>query len=78
MQGALRITTIVKSDHRIEITDPALPPGNPVDVIVLLPTPIPGRHSVIDVLDAAPGGLAFKSADEVDAYLSEERDSWES
>lgn len=77
MQGALRITTIVKSDHRIEITDPALPPGNPVDVIVLLPSPVAARRSVIEVLDAAPGGLAFKTADEVDQYLGEERDSWE-
>jgi hypothetical protein len=35
------------------------------------------RQSALDILDELPGGRIFKTADEVDAYLREERDSWE-
>ncbi len=34
------------------------------------------RKSVVDVLAEAPGHLAFQTAEEVDAYISEERDAW--
>jgi hypothetical protein len=34
------------------------------------------RH-VIDILSALPGHQIFHSAEEVDAYVLKERDSWE-
>jgi len=49
-----------------------------VDVIVLFPQEADvSRRSVVDVLAEAPGHLAFHSAEEVDAYVREERDAWE-
>lgn len=78
MQSALRMTTLVQSGGKIELVNADLPPGQSVEVIVLLPSPSDiSRRSILDVLAEAPGHLAFQSAAEVDAYLSEERDAWE-
>lgn len=78
MQSAIRMTTLVQPGGKIEVTDTQLPAGQSVEVIVLLPSPsaIP-RRSILEVLADAPGHLAFQTADEVDAYLREERDAWE-
>ncbi len=78
MQSALRLTTWVQPGGRLEISDTRLPTDKPVDVIVLFPQPEDiTRRSIVDVLAEAPGHLAFQTAEEVDAYLCEERDAWE-
>lgn len=78
MQAALHLKTTIQPGGRIEIADTQLPSGTNVDVIVLLPlaTP-PARRSAVDILAEAPGQRVFKTAAEVDAYLHEERDSWD-
>jgi hypothetical protein len=78
MQSALRFTAWVQPGGIIQVEDGQLPAGQPVEVIVLLPPSyaLP-RRSIIDVLAEAPGHLAFQTAEEVDSYLNEERDSWE-
>ena len=79
MQSALRMTAWVQPGGTIEISDSQLPTGKSVEVIVLLPNPHQmSRRSIIDILAEAPGHLAFQTAEEVDAYLREERDAWES
>ncbi len=35
------------------------------------------RLSVLDIIEGLPGGRIFKTSAEADAYLREERDSWE-
>jgi len=35
------------------------------------------RQSMLDILEELPGGRIFKTSAEVDAYLREERDSWD-
>jgi hypothetical protein len=78
MQAALRLTARVQSGGKVEIIDEQLPAGVAVDVIVLVSRPFEGaRPSIEEVLAQAPGHLAFQSAEEVDAYLREERDAWE-
>ena len=78
MQSALRMTALVQPGGKIEVTDTDLPAGQSVEVIVLLPAPSAvARPSILDVLAEAPGHVAFRTADEVDAYLREERDAWE-
>jgi len=78
MQPAMHLKTAVLPGGRIEVTDLKLPVGEWVDVFVLLPHyPATVRRSAIDVLTEAPGHCLFKTADEVDAYIKEERDSWE-
>jgi len=78
MQAALHITTEVKQGGKIEITDTQLPVGQSVEVIVLLPSATGvARRSIVEILAEAPGHLAFQTAEEIDQYLREERDSWD-
>jgi hypothetical protein len=78
MQAALRVKTTVLPGGKIEVTDPQLPSGEAVDVIVLFPEPpATPRRSISDVLAEAPGHILFQTTEDVDAYLREERDSWE-
>lgn len=49
-----------------------------VKVILLSSEPeSDNRQSIMEVLDKAPGQRVFKSANEVDAFLKSERDSWQ-
>jgi hypothetical protein len=37
----------------------------------------PDVERAIDIINEAPGHFVFKTAEEVDTYLQEERDSWD-
>jgi hypothetical protein len=71
--------TTVLPGHRLEITDPAFPEGAKVEVIVVLPEkPAPARRSMLEFLATLrPGPLLFKTPEEANRYLQEERDSWD-
>ena len=75
MQKALHVRTIVQPGGKIEIVDQGLPVGESVDVVVSQ-LPESERRSAVDILAEAPGGLAFKTAADVAAYLKEEKESW--
>ena len=75
MQEALRIRTTVQPGGKVEIVDQNLPVGEDVDVVVS-PAPARDRRSAVDILDEAPGGLVFKTAADVAAYLKEEKEAW--
>ena len=75
MQRALHIRTTVQPGGKIEIVDLELPVGEDVDVVVSPASPM-ARRSVVDILNEAPGGLVFKTAADVAAYLKEEKGSW--
>jgi hypothetical protein len=78
MDTAVRLTALVQPGGKIEVISPELPTGQSVEVIVLVPGLARGqRPSVLDVLAAAPGHLAFTNAAEVDAYVRGECDAWE-
>jgi hypothetical protein len=79
MQSALRIETTILPGHRLEITAPELPEGARVEVIVVLPNkPASARLSMLEFLATLPPGpLLFKTAEEANKYLQEERASWE-
>ena len=84
MQTALKIQTTVTAEGKIEISMPELPPGKPVEVIILLPEQaangepvISQQRSALDILNQAPGGRQFKTAAEVTTYLRRERDTWD-
>ena len=74
----VRVKTVVLPGGRIEISTPELIPGQQATVVVTVEDKKPDelRH-VIDILTALPGHQLFHSAEEVDAYIREERDSWE-
>ncbi len=75
MQKALHIRTTVLPGGKIEIVDHELPVGEFVDVIVSQ-SQASERRSAVDILAEAPGGLAFKTAADVTAYLKVEKGSW--
>lgn len=78
MQQALRITTTVLPNSKIEITAPELPPGTAVEVIILVAVPTPdAMRSAVDVLAEAPGQRAFKTVEDVTTYISQERAAWD-
>jgi hypothetical protein len=79
MRASLRLETTVLPGHRLEVSAPELPEGARVEVIVLLPEQkVPPRQSMLEFLATLPPGpLLFKSPEEADRYIQEERDSWE-
>ena len=76
MQRALHIRAKVQPGGKIEIVSPELPVGASVDVVVSA-TPPSERRSAVDILAEAPGGLVFKTAGDVAAYLREEKEAWD-
>ena len=79
MQTALRMETTVLPGHRLEISAPELPEGATVEVIVVLPEkPEMQFGSALEFLESLPPGpRAFKTWDEYEHHLREERNSWE-
>lgn len=78
MRQALHITTRILPGGKIEIASPDLQPGEPVEVFIVPgQSDEPTRRSALDILAEAPGHRLFENAAHVDAYLREERDSWD-
>lgn len=75
MQKALHMRTTVLPGGKVEIVSQELQVGEDVDVVVS-PASSSGRRSAVDILNEAPGGLVFKTAADVAAYLREEKKSW--
>jgi len=79
MQTTLRLETTVLPGHRLEISDPELPDGATVEVIVALPTKVePPRISMLEFLESLPAGpRAFPTWEEYERHLQAEKDAWE-
>lgn len=90
MQQVLHEQVTVQPGGRVELVCPDLKAGEVVDVVVSAgfesdrssvgQTGVERsrrRRSVLDILNEAPGHLLFKTAQEVDEYIREERDSWD-
>jgi hypothetical protein len=78
MQPALHISTKVLPGSKIEIFDPELQVGDAVEVFVIIRKNSSRTHrSAIDLLDELPGQRLFKTPEEVDQYLQEERSAWD-
>lgn len=79
MQTTLRVETTILPGHRLEIRDPKLPEGAKVEVTVVVPgQPSSPFKSALEFLDSLPTGpLAFKSWDEYERHLKEEREAWD-
>lgn len=81
MATAIHREAIVGPDGKIEISAPELAPGQHVSISIEPMEPVEqppqDKPHAIDVLERMPGHRLFKTAEEVDAYLREERDSWD-
>ena len=79
MQSAIRITTRVLPNGKVELQLSPETAGNEVEVfIVLLEKPTVPALSAIDIINRShKHQKLFKTSEEVDQYLRTERDSWE-
>ena len=75
-QPAIQFQTTVLPGHRIEVSAPELPEGSQVTVTVDLAQPSPKRR-LRDVLAGYAGGQVFRTAEEADTHLRQERESWD-
>jgi len=77
MLNELRQKAIVQPGGVIEICSPELPSGTTVEVIILIESPpAEPEKPLISFVGAAKG--SFVTSEEVDQFIRQERDSWES
>jgi hypothetical protein len=78
MKAALRITTTVLPGSKIEITDPGLVVGEPVDVIVVTHSRVRRKkRTVMDIIESGRLPRRTTSPEDVDRRIQEERSSWD-
>ena len=76
MQKALHLKATVLPGGKVEFVRPELEAGQTVDVVVLHESDARGR-SIMDILNSGPEQRLFRTAEEVRAYLAEEKASWD-
>lgn len=78
MAAPIYTEATVAPDGQIHISVPGLAPGQRVRVSIEPgeAPPAEKRHAA-DILAEMPGHRLFKTAEEVDTYINEERDSWD-
>ncbi|MBI2190737.1 MAG: hypothetical protein HYU36_01980 [Planctomycetes bacterium] len=79
MLRAILETVVVQSDGQVVVRSPELPPpGTPTEVVVMFEEhPSKAVPTPLTRLMGALRGV-YGSQEEADAYLNQERDSWES
>ncbi|MCY3921241.1 MAG: hypothetical protein OXN86_09235 [Chloroflexota bacterium] len=76
MRNTLRKRVTVQSGGRLEIMDPDLEAGERVDVLISPVGPAESR-SAWQMISEGPTERVFRTARDVDAYVAEERSSWD-
>ena len=78
MGTVIHTRAVVRPDGSIEIRAPELTPGQEVEITIEAQAAEPEeKKHVIGITKNLPGHLEFQTAEEVDAYIREERDSWD-
>lgn len=77
MATIIQREAIVGPDGKIEINAPELAPGQHVKITIEPRSAPIEKRPAIEILRDSPGHRLFKTAEEVDAYIREERDSWD-
>lgn len=78
MEAALRITTKVLPGKKIEVSSPELVEGEAVEILIVLPGPAKRqKRSVMDIIEGGGFPSRGTTAEEVDRYIEQERDSWD-
>lgn len=80
MQPALHITTKVLPGNKIEIQVPEAAIGDTVDVFVVLAEKCESkRRSVVELIEEIRSKRpSFRTTEDIDKQLREERESWDS
>ena len=76
MQKALHIRATVQPGGKVEFASPELAVGETVDVVVLHESIEKGRP-IVEILNSGPERRLFQTAEEVQAYLAQEKASWD-
>lgn len=76
MSTAIQIETTILPGGRIDISSPELVSGQKARVFVIIEEAHTEKRPLAEILSEYVGGRLFKSIEEVDAYIREERDSW--
>lgn len=76
MVRELRRRATVMPGGRVEVSDPELPVGHTVEVVVLHDSPNE-NPSILQILNSGPKDRLFNTPEEVRAYLEEEKASWD-
>ncbi|WNZ22513.1 hypothetical protein HJG54_06335 [Leptolyngbya sp. NK1-12] len=78
MQTALHVTTRVLPGNKIEIELPPGSEGQEVNVFVVLPEQPPAKRvNVLELIEEARRYRIGMTGEQIDAYLREERASWD-
>jgi hypothetical protein len=78
MQSAIRITTRVLPNGKIELQLPPESAGDEVEVFVVLPDKqAQPRKTTLEILEEAHKHGPFRTVEEIDHDLRIERDSWD-
>ena len=84
MSAVIHREAVVGPDGKIEISAPELQPGQRVSITIepepeadVTTYPPEGKLPMIDLMDEGPGQRLFKTAEEVDEYIRQERESWD-
>ncbi len=78
MSTIIHTSATVNPDSKIEISAPELVPGQRVEVTIQTEESTPTKKQrAAEILAELPGHLEFQTAEEVDACIREERDSWD-
>jgi hypothetical protein len=74
----LRMKTRVLPGGKIEISAPELIAGQEATIVVTVEdNKLNGQGHVIDLLKQAAGHQLFSTAEEIDTYIRQERESWD-
>ncbi|QDZ39060.1 hypothetical protein FRE64_03390 [Euhalothece natronophila Z-M001] len=77
-QSAIHLTTKVLPGNRIEVELPSELEGKAVDVFVVLPKESPNqKKNILEIIEEARKHRMGMTPEEIDAYLAEERESWD-
>ncbi len=78
MSAIIHREAVVGPDGKIEILAPELQPGQRVAITIEPEADATSSEpSLYDLVKDLPGGRLFKTAEEVDEYIRQERDSWD-
>ena len=76
MQKVFHQKVTVLPGGKVEIVSPELEAGQTVDVVVLHESSVRSR-SIMEIINGGPERRLFQTAEEVRAYLAEEKASWD-
>jgi hypothetical protein len=59
------------------VSHPLLAVGEDVDIVIIASQPSEYAEDAIDIIESEPGGQLYKTPEDVDEYLKQERESWD-